>query len=323
MSWVEKSKNLKKIFTTFEKKNNYDCILPISGGKDSTFQCYTLNKIYKVNALAVTHGTNWSTLDGRYNLELCISKFNFDHLFFLPRRKIVNKVAARSVDLIGDACWHCHIGHSTFPLQTAVNWNISLLVYGESVAEKDSRGSYLALKSSAQKFYYALDISAKVLPEKFVTNRIKLDDLQVWNYPSKNLMVKNKINYLHLGDFIFWDEQKQVDFIVNHIGWKESKRVENTYKGYKSNECVMAGVHDYFNFLKRGVGRATLHASEDIRRGLITRSEGVKLIQRYDAERPHALDYFIKITNIKEKKLEKKIINSRKFSKYAIKIEKK
>ena len=98
---------------------------------------------------------------------------------------------------------------------------------------------------------------------------IKKSDVQIWNYPNKKELIQADIYYLHLGDFIFWDEQKQTEFIINKYSWMSNKRVENTYKGYKSNECVMAGIHDYFNFIKRGVGRSTLQASDDVRRGLI------------------------------------------------------
>jgi hypothetical protein len=84
----------------------------------------------------------------------------------------------------------------------------------------------------------------------------------------------------------------------------------------------MAGVHDYFNFIKRGVGRATLHASDDVRRGLIKRDEAINLIKKYDPQRPHAFDYFLKITDLKENNLEKKIISSRNTSKFASKLNK-
>jgi hypothetical protein len=234
----------------------------------------------------------------------------------------INKVAKKSLDLIGDACWHCHIGASTFPIQTAVKWKIPLMIYGESIAEKDGRGSYKNILKPEEKYYYGLDISAKVQPDKYVDNDIKYSEMQVWNYPSRQDMVKSNVIYLHLGDYIFWDEQKQTEFIINQFSWKINDRVENTYKGYKSNECIMAGVHDYLNFMKRGVGRATLHASDDVRRGLIKRDEAISLIKKYDPQRPHALDYFLKITDLKEKNLENKIIASRKFSKFASKLNK-
>ncbi len=322
INWKDKQSELIEILNKFKNKNYYDCILPISGGKDSTFQAYVLDKIYKINSLAVTHGTNWMSLTGRYNLENCINKFNLDHLFFLPNRNTINKVAKKSPELIGDACWHCHIGSQTFPIQTAVKWQIPLMIYGESIAENDGRGSYKKILTNKEKYYYGLNVSAKVKPEKYVNRDIKYSEVQIWNYPSEEEMIKSNIVNLHLGDFIFWDEQKQTEFLINQFSWRINDRVENTYKGYKSNECIMAGVHDYLNFIKRGVGRATLHASDDVRRGLIKRDEAVHLIKKYDPQRPHALDYFLKITKINEKDLEKKIINSRTFSKFATKLNK-
>jgi len=322
INWKDKQSELIEILNKFKNKNYYDCLLPISGGKDSTFQAYVLDKVYKIKSLAVTHGTNWMSLTGRYNLENCINKFNLDHLFFLPNRNTINKVAKRSPELIGDACWHCHIGTQTFPMQTAVKWQIPLMIYGESIAERDGRGSYKKILKPEEKYYYGLNVSAKVKPIKYVDNDIKYSEVQIWNYPSKKEMVESNIIYLHLGDYIFWDEQKQTEFIINQFAWRINNRVENTYKGYKSNECVMAGVHDYLNFIKRGVGRATLHASDDVRRGLIKRDEAINLIKQYDPQRPHALDYFLKITDLKEKTLEHKIITSRKFSKFAYKLNK-
>ena len=322
INWKDKQSELIKILNKFRNKNYYDCLLPISGGKDSTFQAYLLDKVYKVNSLAVTHGTNWMSLAGRYNLENCINKFNLDHLFFLPNRNTINKVAKKSPELIGDACWHCHIGTQSFPIQTAVKWRIPLMIYGESIAERDGRGSYKKILKPEEKYYYGLNVSAKVEPIKYVDKSINYSEVQIWNYPSKQEMIESNIIYLHLGDYIFWDEQKQTEFIINQFSWKINNRVENTYKGYKSNECILAGVHDYLNFIKRGVGRATLHASDDVRRGLVKRDEAINLIKDYDPQRPHALDYFLKITELKEKNLENKIIASRKFSKFASKLNK-
>ena len=82
-------------------------------------------------------------------------------------------------------------------------------------------------------------------------------------------------------------------------GWKEDD-VEGTYKGYKSVECKMSGVHDYAKFIKRGFGRGTDHASQDVRAGLLTREEGFELAKKYDSERPPGLDYYLKITGMTE-----------------------
>ena len=97
-------------------------------------------------------------------------------------------------------------------------------------------------------------------------------------------------------------------------------KVENSFKGYKSVECIMAGVHDYSNFIKRGIGRATVQASEDVRRGLLTREEGMELAKEFDSQRPHALDYYLKITGLTEREYEETLFSARKKSKYASKL---
>jgi hypothetical protein len=79
----------------------------------------------------------------------------------------------------------------------------------------------------------------------------------------------------------------------------------------------MAGVHDYLNFLKRGIGRASVHASEDARRGLITKEQGHGLIKKFDMQKPHALTYYKKITGFNDNSIKKNIVKARQKSKYA------
>jgi hypothetical protein len=102
-----------------------------------------------------------------------------------------------------------------------------------------------------------------------------------------------------MGDHIFWDGERQMEFVKKEYGWREDK-VEGTYKGYKSVECRMAGVHDYSKWVKRGFGRATDHVSIDVRNGIMSREEGFALAKKIDAERPGALDYYLEITNYSE-----------------------
>ena len=86
-------------------------------------------------------------------------------------------------------------------------------------------------------------------------------------YPPSKDELDKKIQAIYLGDYIFWDQERQTEFLVNEYGWKEDK-VEGTYKRYKSVECKMPGVHDYAKYVKRGFGRATDFVSQDVRAGL-------------------------------------------------------
>ena len=317
IDWEQREKKLSDIINNHRSKKYYDCLLPMSGGKDSMFQAHILTNKYGLSPLAVTHGANWLSLSGRYNLENCLRKFDLDHLIFHSRRSVINKAARKSLKEIGDACWHCHIGAGTFVIQTALHWNLDLMIYGESIAERDGRGSYFS--QSEASLYYNLEVSGRIAAQDYVDDSLSDKDLSKWFYPNSEDLKKSNIRYLHLGDYMFWDEEKQVDFVVNEFEWMNSQ-VENTFKGYKSNECVMAGVHDYANFIKRGIGRATVQASDDIRRGLVTRQEGIELAKKYDPQRPHALDFYLKITGYSESEFEKILIDSRKLSKDANKL---
>jgi N-acetyl sugar amidotransferase len=303
INWVEREKRLNELLQKYRSKDgkNYDCIIPISGGKDSTFQLYVLTQIYKMKPLAVTFSHNWFSDTGKYNLQNSLEVFDVDHIMFTPRRSVINKLAKKSLPMIGDSCWHCHAGVGAFPLQIAVKYNVKLLIWGESVSENDGRATYK--EPIIYDRDYFTKISARYEAEEMVDQDISLLDVCPYVLPAREEVEKTGIVGIHLGDYIFWDDERQTEFVRDNFGWKEDK-VEGTYKRYKSVECKMAGVHDYSKFIKRGFGRGTDHASLDVRAGLLTKYEGFELAKKYDTERPDALDEYLKITGYTEDEFE-------------------
>jgi N-acetyl sugar amidotransferase len=300
INWLEREKILRTLLENAKANagKNYDCIVPISGGKDSVYQLHVLVKVYGMKPLAVTFSHNWYSETGWYNLQNALQEFNVDHIMFTPNRDLVNRIANRSLGAIGDACWHCHSGVGAFPLQVAVRFNIPLLIWGESIAESSGRASY---KDPVHKFdrEYFIKVSAKRQPKEMVCDNLSERDLYPFNVPTLEEMDRVGVYGIHLGDYIFWDEERQTEFIRQEYGWKETE-MEGAYKGYKSAECIMAGVHDFTCYLKRGYGRATFQACFDVRNGLMTREEGFKVASAIDSERPGALDYYLKITKLSE-----------------------
>lgn len=301
INWAERKKELEKKLEYYKDRNvdNYDCIIPISGGKDSVFQLHILTKVYNVKPLTVTFNHNWYSDTGKYNLWNAIEKMDVDHIMFTPNRSIINKLAKKSLYKIGDSCWHCHAGIPAFTLQVAVKFNIPLIIWGESVAEFGSKASY---KDNVQfdETYY-LKVSSKVNPEEMLDDDIgiTMKDLCPFMIPTKDELDSLGLAGIHLGDYMFWDGERQVEFLKKEYGWKEDD-VEGSYKKYKSVECKMIGVHDYSKFVKRGFGRATDQVALDVRAGLLSREEGFELIKEIDPQRPDALDYYLKITGMTE-----------------------
>ena len=300
INWVEREKALRMLLENAKAKagNNYDCIVPISGGKDSVYQLHILVKVYGMKPLAVTFSHNWYSETGWYNLQNALQEFNVDHIMFTPNRDLVNRIANRSLGAIGDACWHCHSGVGAFPLQAAVRFNIPLLIWGESIAESSGRASYIDPTHKFDREYF-IKVSAKRQPREMVCDTLSERDLYPFNVPTIEEIERVGVYGIHLGDYIFWDEERQTEFIRQEYGWKETE-MEGAYKGYKSAECIMAGVHDFTCYLKRGYGRSTFQACVDVRNGLMTREEGFRVVREIDSERPGALDYYLKITKLSE-----------------------
>ncbi len=310
INWVDREKSLRKLLDYHKSLNrDYDCIVPISGGKDSTFQLHVVTKVYGLRALAVTFSHNWFTETGKYNLQNCLEKFNVDHIVFTPNRNLVNRIARQSLVKIGDSCWHCHSGVGAFAMQIAVKFNISLLIWGESAADLSGRSSYFDPVIKFDRDYFT-KMSAKVGPEEIAGDTISARELSPWRLPSVEEIERVGVEGIHLGDYIFWDDERQMEFVRDVYDWRED-RVEGTYKGYKSVECIMAGVHDYTKFLKRGFGRGTDHASVDVRAGLLTREEAFELAKKHDTERPDALDYYLQITGYTEEEFEAVMLKHR------------
>jgi tRNA(Ile)-lysidine synthase TilS/MesJ len=108
INWEERQAKLKEVLQEFKSRagDNYDCIVPISGGKDSMFQLHVVTRVHGLKPLAVTFSHNWYSETGKKNLDRCLEIMEVDHLMFTPNRSLVNRLAKQSLYKIGDACWH-------------------------------------------------------------------------------------------------------------------------------------------------------------------------------------------------------------------------
>lgn len=307
INWEEREKKLKEKLERHKEKYKdraYDCIVPISGGKDSFFQTHILTKVYGMRPLAVTFSHNWFTEVGKRNLENLLETFDVDHLMYTPRRGLVNRLARRSIEKIGDSCWHCHAGIGAFVVKIAIKFDIPLIIWGESTAEEGCRLSYYeSTKKDIFDENYFTWISARQDVDGMADGEfIKSRELDMFRSPSGEEYRQAGIEGFHLGDYMFWDEERHTEFIIREYGWLEDD-VEGAYKRYKSVECAMPGLHDWTKFIKRGYGRATDQSTKDVRAGLLTREEGFKIIRDIDPKRPEILDYFLKQTGMTEEQL--------------------
>src|SRR3989338_5288017 len=131
--WKARKKKFEEIITKIRKNkgSNYDCVIPVSGGKDSYYQAHII-KEYKLKPLLVTyHGNNYLP-EGDYNRDRMRQVFNADHLVFVPSVEVLKKMNRLCFRRMGDMNWHAHCGIMTYPVQVAVKYKIPLIIWGET-----------------------------------------------------------------------------------------------------------------------------------------------------------------------------------------------
>ena len=305
--WELRKKELGEIFEKFKNKDssNYDCIIPVSGGKDSTYQTYVVKEEFGLNPLCVSYHLPEFTDLGRKNLEN-LKKIGVDCLEFTPNPEICKKMQKTSLIEFGDAQWPEHFGIFTVPVQVAVRYKIPLIVWGENPRaeyggpQKDMEAQYLDRKWCED---FELRVGGQsndfVGPEIMLKHGIEQKFLNPYIYPSDEEIRSVGVRGIFLGHFIRWNVKKQLEK-VQEIGFTlNDGPSEGTFTNYENLDNKIQGIHDYFKWLKFGYGRATDNASIEIRLNSMNRDEGKKLVREHEGKLPEKfLNEFLKDWNM-------------------------
>lgn len=303
IDWNAREAELKELLAPYKNSGRtYDCLIPVSGGKDSHYQTYLIKEVYGLNPLLVTFNHLCSPYLGIKNMANIVEKFKVDHVRYSPNPDVIKKVINYTLRKRGDACWFCQTGVVTVPIQMAVMYKIPLIVWGEHgwshLFGKKPEGEVVefSVEERRKLFMRGLDID-QILADN---PDLKPRDLSWAIYPSEEDIKAVGIRGIYLGNYIRWTQKEITEFVIKHFGFTTRPKAR-TYNTYADVDChLCSGTNDYLKYLKLGYGRTTDHASQDIREGRITREEGIKLVKKYDHKRPEDLDMFLKKMNLTE-----------------------
>ena len=305
VDWGKKKVDLLHILDKYKSKDGskYDCIIPVSGGKDSTFQTYTIKETFGLNPLAVNFHPHDQTEIGRKNLEN-LKQLGVDCIEFSPNPIVYSKLAKFGLVELGDFQWPEHIGIFTVPVQVAVRYKIPLIIWGENPQLEYGQPTNIDTDTILDREWneknggYFLD---KIKPKDMTKYGFKTKELIPYIYPSDDDIRQIGVTGVFLGSYIKWDLFKQLDF-VKELGFSENDELkEGTYDKWENLDVYFTVFHDYFKFLKYGFGRTTDHASIEIRYERITREQGIELVKKYEGKIPRKyLDKFLKSADISE-----------------------
>lgn len=284
--------------------DNYDCIIPVSGGKDSYYQAHVIAKEYGMKPLLVTyHGNNYLP-EGDYNRDRMRHVFDADHMVFGPSVDVLKKLNRLCFRKMGDMNWHGHCGIMTVPIIAAVRFNIPLIIWGETawdISGMYEPDDFVEFSARARhehalrgyEWYDLIDDPADMLTRK---------DMLWAQYPTDEEILRVGVRGLYIGNFFKWDPNVHTKMIQEKYGWKQAEKpFERTYRQMSNlDDRYESGVHDLLKFIKFGYGRASDHASKDIRTGYMSRDEGIEMVRKYDHVVSKDLYYWLDYVGIRE-----------------------
>ena len=314
VDWEERERILLKIFEGVKERNKdreYDCIVPFSGGKDSTYTLYAVVRKYGLKPLVVSFDHGFYRPKTIENRTRTFKKLGVDVITFTPNWKIVKKLMLESLIRKGDFCWHCHAGVFSYPMQIAVKFKIPLLIWGEGGGEYETYFRYADLEETDEWKYNRRIIMGMRAEDLAGFINVELRDLSPFIYPSKEELEKVGVKSLPLGNYIQWNQEEFAETISKELGWNYDE-VESLYPdelGFDKIECMMTGMRDYIKYLKRGFSRITHRTTIDIKQGRISRDEGLALIREYEHRKPSSLSIFLKMLDLSEDEFNRICLN--------------
>jgi N-acetyl sugar amidotransferase len=288
VDWDKRKDELLEILERYRNKDgqNWDCIIPVSGGKDSTFQVLQMLK-FGMNPLCVTATTCDLTDIGRRNIEN-IKRLGVDYLEMSPNPVVRAKLNKIGLLEVGDISWPEHVGIFTIPVRAAFQYKVPLIIWGEN-SQNEYGGPAAAAannildRSWLEEFGGLLGLRVSDL---IGYEGIRPKDLIPYFYPSDKDLYQVGVTGLFLGHYIPWDGLANT-LIAQAYGFEVPPNPTlGSMVNYENLDNHQVAIHEYFKFLKFGFGRTTDHACLHIRRGRLTREMGLSIVKRLDGKFP-------------------------------------
>lgn len=287
VDWDKRKEELESTLDRYRRNgSHWDCIVPVSGGKDSTYQVIRMLQM-GLTPLCVTATTCDLSDIGRVNIEN-IKKLGVDYVEFSPNPIVRAKLNRIGLTEVGDISWPEHVGIFTIPVRAAVQYDIPLIVWGEN-SQNEYGGPAAAADNNVlnrrwlEEFGGLLGLRVNDLTDAY---GIEQKNLLPYSYPSDKDLQRVGVTGLFLGHYLPWDgisntliAQANGFVTLDHI-------VEGSMVNYENLDNHQTGIHDYFKFLKFGFSRATDISCLHVRRGRITRQDAIEIVLRNDGKFP-------------------------------------
>jgi N-acetyl sugar amidotransferase len=300
VDWKRRARMFSELCDDYRSRDgkSYDCLIPVSGGKDSFYQVHLLKVVHGMNPLLVTYNENNETDIGRRNIQRMKDVFGCDYINVTPSVHVLKKMNRIGLRRMGDPDMHAHMGINSVPIQVAVRWGVPLIIWGEhGFMNLGGMHSYKDMVEYTAR-YRKEHLLRGFDWEDFVGEEALREQDLLWaKYPDDAEIERVGVRGVFISNFFGWNQDDHTKLMVEEYGFEVNPiPFDRTYKRDSNlNNIHDNGVHDYMKYVKFGYGRCTDHVCRDIRSGAMTRAQGIELVRQYDhvvpGDLPRWLDY--------------------------------
>ena len=282
--WDARFKELESLCDKYRGMNGAgpDCMIAVSGGKDSHFQVHLMKNVMKMNPILVSVEDNFPMTDaGMHNIKNISEEFGCNIISIKPDIKTQKILTRYMFEKYGKPTWFIDRLIYSFPLQMALKFNTPLLVYGENVSyEYGGNGDEETYSARNQIFNgVAEEIDHK---ELCALPGITEQALAITDVPNRDEL--EKLDPMYVSYFVPWNSVANYNFAKKHGfhdlegEWKRTHTVEQ----FDQVDSRAYMVHPWMKYPKFGHSSATDYAARFIRYGMITREEAVRMVKEHD-----------------------------------------
>ena len=296
LDWDARWARLEKIVAPYRSAGgqNYDCIVPVSGANDSYWIVHLVKHKLRLNPLLVTYNKYFNTSLGIRNLANLRIKFDCDILYQNVNPRSVKKIVRTTLREFGSLYWHCLAGQTVFPVQTAVRYQVPLIIWGAHQGlEQVGMFSHEHEVEMTRRYRKDHDLMGHEADDLLTTfDTLKEEDIWQYRYPDDAALNSIGVRGLYLGNFVRWDPKAQHEKMIEQFDYRTA-RFARTFDTYDHVDCWnFMDLHDQLKLYKHGYSKVTDHACREIRHGRITREQAIALVRRHEQAPLQHVDKF-------------------------------
>lgn len=272
------------VLSTKNKAQTWDCVIPVSGGKDSTWQVIKALE-YGLKPLCVTWKTPARNSLGQKNLDNLIN-LGVDHIDFSINPQVEKQLTLQALKEKGSVAIPMHLALFSIPLQVAMKFKIPLVLWGENSGVE--YGGDKALGSQmTREWLLTYGVTQGTTAEDWVSNELSLKDLSSYTWPTDEDLENTGVKAAFLGHYFSWDPEETFK-IAKEKGFEAltGKPKTGLYTYADVDDEFLIGIHHWLKWYKFGFTRLWDNLSLEIRAGRITRDKALEIVQERGDEKP-------------------------------------